>query len=200
MSTDNNNVYSDFANFVDTEIDTKRRKLEEKRNTYNEYRQLFLAFIESAVTALNKAASIINARSTALGRQAWVEARLAGNRKDDLGAIIYVHVPRNDQLGFNRQVGDPRADCKVDLHFDEDPAGLVHTYWRWDFWVLHVHVYIGEDGVHQNFEIQGQRGHWWDWWEAEISTPECDPTGLSLNSPGDFVAEKFIAWFERYLI
>lgn len=53
-----------------------------------------------------------------------------------------------------------------------------------------------------SFSITAWRGGWQDIWSTNsgaITTPECDPRGLSLDSTGEEITSRFMAWFTRYV-
>ena len=69
-------------------------------------------------------------------------------------------------------------------------------------WSLLAHATPDTHGdVRASFHISGWRGRWQDIWSensADIRTPECNPRGLSLDTDGEEIARRFMAWFTKY--
>lgn len=56
--------------------------------------------------------------------------------------------------------------------------------------------------VRASFSISAFRGGWQDIWSENsgtMRTPECNPRGLSLESTGEEITARFMAWFTRYI-
>ncbi len=67
-------------------------------------------------------------------------------------------------------------------------------------WELHVFVSIDDprQATQPSFAIEACRDGQ-DAWRCDIPTAECNPAGLSLDSSGDDVVQRFMAWFVRYV-
>jgi len=168
-----------FASQLDSAI--RQRKREHQRLQEDLAAQLTIleAFTDRAIAALRKAAQVIEERADALG----FDSPVVVDGKAEVG---------NDAVSARVSVSmSPPSRARRGIQVRE-------FSWNWS-----VSVYCSVDARDRrdgaSFRIEAKRGTWVDAWGCDIPTAECDPKGLTLESSGEEVAQRFMAWFTKYL-
>lgn len=174
-----NELLEKFRSQIDNAVAERQRNDSNLQGEVAAQSAVVHAFVDRAKVALGKAVEAIQERAADLGLAApvVVDGKVRAGRESVSADVSVSMTPSNAESAAGRQIP-----------FD----------WNWR---LSVDASFGNlDGLHApNFRIDAKRGSWSDGWNCDLPTPECNPKGLTLTTSGEEVAQRFMAWFTRYL-